>query len=256
MLSERTNDGDSLTSRLDPDTSQNEQTWPSEEEMQGIDGASNGGGGAGSSLPPAKSGTTPKVVRKVKVPKGTSAYQAAWILEGDEDGEDDGDDGYTSDDGPSGSEEEMEEIDAEGFKIPNIPAHPNEDGGDGDEVSVNSKRSVAFEDLDMEEEGRQYAIVSPYYFIWLDYTKLTYALSWVLDSTTGAQNVHAIGRRKTTSNSQTRWTLREMLALAPVSSGSVASDPSVQALGIHMRIYLSITQEYSNSKTMNVRRDA
>lgn len=150
VLSERTNDGDSLTSRLDPDTSQNEQTWPSEEEMQGVDGASTTAGG--SSIPPASAGTTPKVVRKVKVPKGTSAYQAAWIVD-DDDGEDD--DGYVSDDAASGSEEEMEEIDPDGFKVPKVPQLTNEEDEDEDVASASSKRSVAFEDLDMEEEGKQ-----------------------------------------------------------------------------------------------------
>lgn len=163
ILSERTNDGDSLTSRLDPDTLQNEQTWPSEEEMQGLDGASSTAGG--SSIPPALAGTTPKAVRKVKVPKGTSAYQAAWIV--DEEDDEDDDDGYASDDAASGSEEEMEEIDPDGFKVPKVPLHANGDDDDEDVASTSSKRSIAFEDLDMEEEGKQYvshflAIHRPY----------------------------------------------------------------------------------------------
>ena len=86
-------DADSLISTNDPDENamQNEQTWPSEEEMQGDvrmteDGDDN--------IPDAKSGTTPKsITKKRTVPKGTSAYQAAWIVDEDEeDGEGDEDD--------------------------------------------------------------------------------------------------------------------------------------------------------------------
>ncbi|KAF8323855.1 ribosome biogenesis protein tsr1 [Clavulina sp. PMI_390] len=145
VLSERTNDGDSLTSRLDPDTMQNEQTWPTEEEMQGVDGASTAG--PTGSLPPASIGTTPKAVKKVRVPKGTSAYQAAWIVDDAEDGDGEDWEDYASDD---------EEIDNEAFKVPE-PIEPadDEEVDFDDSASVSTRKSVAFEDLDMEEEGRQ-----------------------------------------------------------------------------------------------------
>lgn len=146
ILSERTNDGDSMTSRLDPDTMQNEQTWPTEEEMQGVNGEH-----GSDVIPAAGLGITPKAIKKVKVPKGTSAYQAAWIVD-DGDGGDD-DDEYETDDDGSGPEE-MEEIDADGFKVPLAPGqHP--DNGAEDDAASSSRRSVAFEDLDMEEEGKQ-----------------------------------------------------------------------------------------------------
>ncbi|KAF9511720.1 hypothetical protein BS47DRAFT_1372958 [Hydnum rufescens UP504] len=111
VLSELANDGDSLISRLEPDTLLNEQTWPTDEEMQGVSGPSND-----PALPPAKNGTTPEAVRKV--PKGTSAYQAARIVSCD---------AYPE---PVEMVDEEEEIDTR-------------------------KGSVPFADLDLEEEGRQ-----------------------------------------------------------------------------------------------------
>lgn len=64
----------------------NEQTWPTEEELN--------------SAPAAQEEATRKVKR---VPKGTSAYQAAWIFD-DDDEEDDGEelsDDNMDDDGAS-----------------------------------------------------------------------------------------------------------------------------------------------------------
>lgn len=151
VLSERTDDADSLTSRLEPDTSQNEQTWPSEEEMRGDNRIVDDDD---SSLPPAAAGTTPRTVRKVRVPKGTSTYQAAWIVD-DNDGEKDEDnEAYISGDNDSG-DEEMEEVDADRFKAPALPSQIQDAEADEDDALSSSKRSVVFEDLDMEEEGRQ-----------------------------------------------------------------------------------------------------
>jgi len=79
-----------------------EQTWPTEEEL---------------------SGAQVKVVKK-KVPKGTSEYQAAWILDSDEEeieedsgeeseAEEDGDSDEGDDDDDDEEEEEEEEEDDE-----------------------------------------------------------------------------------------------------------------------------------------------
>lgn len=62
-----------------------EQTWPTEEEMKGD--RKRGQGGEGEMLPPALPGTTPR--RLKKVPKGTSTYQAAWIIDEEEEGDED-----------------------------------------------------------------------------------------------------------------------------------------------------------------------
>ena len=130
-------DADSLVSSNEPDDLANEQTWPTEEEMAGGSHAMDGG-----PIPDAKKGTTPKAVKRV--PKGTSSYQAAWIVdESDEDEEDEGAEG--SDAGMVSAEEEEEEM----VEI---------EEGDDTEMATDGRRSVAFaehEDLDMEEEDRQ-----------------------------------------------------------------------------------------------------
>lgn len=120
---------DSLVSENDPDELAGEQTWPTEDDMRGTHP------GADGEHPDAQSGTTPKAVKRV--PKGMSEYQATWILdddegeEGDEDEEDAGD----------AKEAEMEEED-----IVEV--------GD-DEMETDTRKSVAFQDMDMEEEEDQ-----------------------------------------------------------------------------------------------------
>ena len=128
---------DSLISTNDPDDLANEQTWPTEDEMKGVD---QGAGEA--SLPDAKAGTTPKHIKRI--PKGMSEYQAAWIVDSDEEDEgdhEDGDDDAASMNGGGGGEEKV----------------PEEEEMAMDELmELESKKSVvAFQDLDMEEETRQ-----------------------------------------------------------------------------------------------------
>ncbi|KAI0373939.1 ribosome biogenesis protein tsr1 [Pilatotrama ljubarskyi] len=128
-------EADSLISSNDPDDMENEQTWPTEEEMQD---AANGLEGS-EKIPDAKAGTTPKAVRKI--PKGMSEYQAAWIIdESDEEGEDREDE----DGEANGGEVEMEEAE----EMVELPAEDTEMEADG-------RRTVQFQDLDDEEEERQ-----------------------------------------------------------------------------------------------------
>ena len=127
---------DSLVSTNDPDDLANEQTWPTEEDMEGVDQ-----GVDGASLPDAETGTTPRRIKRI--PKGMSEYQAAWIVDSDDDG--DGDDQDGEDDGAStGAEGEIE-------------AKASEEEMEMSElVELESKKSVvAFQDLDMEEEKQQ-----------------------------------------------------------------------------------------------------
>jgi pre-rRNA-processing protein TSR1 len=121
-------DADSLVSENDPDDMANEQTWPTEEDMQGV------GAHSGDAIPDADTGTTPKRVRKV--PKGTSSYQATWILDDDEDGADDTAKGAEG----TEEEEEMEEL-------PEV-------GMDADDAETDRK-TVQFQDLEEEEEEEQ-----------------------------------------------------------------------------------------------------
>ena len=113
---------DSLVSTNDPDDLSNEQTWPTEEEMNGTLAAQD------PSIPDASAGTTPKRVKKI--PKGWSEYQAAWIAdETDEEAE-----------GEDEEENEMEEDE----EMVELVEDPKE-----------SSRTEDFHDLDMEEEERQ-----------------------------------------------------------------------------------------------------
>ncbi|EKM54625.1 uncharacterized protein PHACADRAFT_175149 [Phanerochaete carnosa HHB-10118-sp] len=134
-------DADSLVSSNEPDDLANEQTWPTEEEMAGGSHLMDDG-----PIPAAKKGTTPKAVKRV--PKGTSSYQAAWIVdESDEEGEED-----DEDDGAEGSDAGTAERDVEEEEMVEI------EEGENAETATDGRRSVAFqnhEDLDMEEEGRQ-----------------------------------------------------------------------------------------------------
>ncbi|KAK7005940.1 Bms1-type G domain-containing protein [Favolaschia claudopus] len=135
VLCEPNDDADSLVSSNDPDDMANEQTWPTEEEMQGSVSAP-----AESSIPDAKEGTTPKVVRRI--PKGMSEYQAAWII--DEDEEEDGDEA-----GSGGEDEEMGDVQEEEEEMQDLVVEEDQ------EMETDSRRSVAFQDLDNEEEAKQ-----------------------------------------------------------------------------------------------------
>jgi pre-rRNA-processing protein TSR1 len=72
---------------------------------------------------------------KKRVPKGTSSYQAAWILEDDENGEEvDSDDDMVPAEEEDSEEEEKEEY---------------------EEINTDN-RSIHFNDLDEEENAEQY----------------------------------------------------------------------------------------------------
>jgi pre-rRNA-processing protein TSR1 len=123
-------DADSLVSSNDPDDMQNEQTWPTEEEMQDDSPLTI----TGDVLPEGVPGTTPRAIRRV--PKGTSAYQAAWIID-----EDDEDEECTGDDDEGVQDGNVEEV----------PVHVEDEM----EVEAHDGKDVAFQDLEEEEENRQ-----------------------------------------------------------------------------------------------------
>jgi len=136
VLAVPSSDADSLVSVNDPDTMTNEQTWPTDEEMRGADADHLPVEAHG--LPDASIGTTPKSVKRV--PKGTSQYQAAWIIEDEDEGHGDEDE--------SGNEHEgLQEVEIDGSWI-----HPEDDM----ELSSDRRSVVAFNDLDAEEEEKQY----------------------------------------------------------------------------------------------------
>ena len=125
---------DSLVSSNDPDDLANEQTWPTEDEM-------NVAGPEQDEIPEAVKGTTPKAVRKI--PKGMSEYQAAWIIDDDED---DGDEGE-KDDGEDDTE--MAGIQEEEEEMQDLPVE------DDHQMDLDNRERVTFQDLDVEEDEKQ-----------------------------------------------------------------------------------------------------
>lgn len=185
-------DADSLVSTNIPDEMAGEQTWPTEEEMH----AGGDANGDEDDIPDAKDGTTPHRVIKSngggktkKVPKGWSAYQAAWIV--------DEDDGEVERERSEEGEGEDVEMDASCNNIGNIPQDEDEEL---EEIEMDSRKGVKFEDLDADEENNQYVHhLSP----------TSHALTGDLDSPTGAL---APARPKTTLRFQTKSIL---LATSP-----------------------------------------
>lgn len=123
-----------------PDLLANEQTWPTEEEMMG-----------------AQDAETEDLQKRVKrVPKGTSAYQAAWIFDDDDDDEEEGGD----DDGDVGSDIMEGEAMESGMSSLARLAHPLKDMDTGDdaeeleEVQLDA-RSEAHQEMTAEEEEAQ-----------------------------------------------------------------------------------------------------
>lgn len=135
LLAEPVSDeADSLVSSNDPDDLENEQTWPTEEEMNGKNGT---GSPEDPSIPDAIPGTTPKSVKRI--PKGMSEYQAAWIID-ETDGEDADDNASQGSGDEAMADEEMEEmVDVE----------------DTTDMDTENQRGVRFQDLDIEEETAQ-----------------------------------------------------------------------------------------------------
>ena len=124
---------DSLVSSNDPDDLSNEQTWPTEEEMSGMYENIRE-----APIPDATESTTPRIKR---VPKGTSEYQAAWIIDesdGDEGDEETCGDAVEMNASKPNDEEEMQDLIVE-----------------DEDLDDNVSKSANFQDLDAEEEERQ-----------------------------------------------------------------------------------------------------
>ncbi len=126
---------DSLVSTNDPDDLANEQTWPTEEEMNIMQENVEG------DIPEAAEGTTPKRVRRI--PKGMSEYQAAWIID-DEEGEDAEEEGTMEDVDIRDDQEEEEEMQDLAL--------------DEAQTDLERRESNHFQDLDIEEEAKQYVV--------------------------------------------------------------------------------------------------
>ncbi|GAA5867572.1 hypothetical protein JCM8547_001224 [Rhodosporidiobolus lusitaniae] len=132
-------DADSLASTNIPDEDDfgmDEQTWPTEEELASAPAAIAARERA-EMPPPARPGTTPKLK---KVVKGTSAYQAAWILDDEEDEDVEEDDDEMEAEGEGAEQEEEEE------------EHEFVDTGIDETASVSAR---PFADLTPEQEQAQ-----------------------------------------------------------------------------------------------------
>ncbi|RKP25100.1 hypothetical protein SYNPS1DRAFT_33053 [Syncephalis pseudoplumigaleata] len=143
---------ESLQSENDPDLLANEQTWPTEEELQAAEERV-----AKMQRDVDAPETDADSKNKKRVPKGTSAYQAAWIVDSDNDEDDEDGDGSGSD-----SYEDIDDSDEDDAAIEDeeeAEAHPaNEDDNNDEyeEVALEDRSSQAgFQDLDPEEEDRQ-----------------------------------------------------------------------------------------------------
>ena len=127
---------DDLTATNAPDMLLNEQTWPTDEEM-----SSNKGGAIGSER------------RFKRVPKGTSAYQAAWIFDDeDDDGMLDRDgDGYEDRNGDMQNDDQTDEQNEE----LNDPSVVHDEAEETEEIELDFRRGGTHRDLDPEQEEEE-----------------------------------------------------------------------------------------------------
>ncbi|BEJ13858.1 hypothetical protein CspHIS471_0310320 [Cutaneotrichosporon sp. HIS471] len=129
-LSSPGDEADDLTANNVPDLLANEQTWPTEEEMMGAQGT--------------ETDDLPKRVKRV--PKGTSAYQVAWIVDDD----DEDDEGTVGDDAESASD--MRDTEA---MESDLDSPIQDETEELEEVELDA-RSEAHQEMTAEEEEAQY----------------------------------------------------------------------------------------------------
>jgi pre-rRNA-processing protein TSR1 len=134
---------DSLVSSNDPDDMVNEQTWPTEEEMQDTQNPSDP---VESPLTDAGMGTTPKRIKRI--PKGMSEYQASWIIDESEDEDGDGD----------GSGQDMEDVEEEEMQEMPVPE-------DDEDMELENRKGVTFQDLDVTEENKQWVLFIIFFIV-------------------------------------------------------------------------------------------
>lgn len=129
---------DDLIAENEPDFMDNEQTWPTEEELAEADAR----------VRRMRNLDGDDQIKK-RVPKGTSSYQAAWIVDDDDadysDVEEDEDENMMMED-----EEEDDDI-----VKPAASAFPEEDEEDYEEIEMEGKDNYK-DEFDAEEEARQY----------------------------------------------------------------------------------------------------
>ncbi|KAL2919279.1 ribosome biogenesis protein tsr1 [Polyrhizophydium stewartii] len=148
-----------LVAQNEPDPMEGEQTWPTEEELAEADERvrrlrQQGDDGMDADSPSLFAG---KDGKKRRVPKGTSSYQAAWILDNDDaDEEDEGED----DDDDEEMDEDDETTKMHDFKHQDEDVEDSQDDGDDKEeeeydVVDLEDRNMKFDALDADEEREQ-----------------------------------------------------------------------------------------------------
>ncbi|KAI7872517.1 hypothetical protein BDF14DRAFT_1754280 [Spinellus fusiger] len=138
VLDTPTGEQDDLVAENEPDFMDNEQTWPTEEELAEADERVRAMGGSSD-----MDADTQKA--KKRVPKGTSAYQASWIIDDEENS------GYSEDeDDEEPSAMEMDD----GEDVESVGGEFNQE--DYEDIELEEKRPDE-DEFDQEEEERQYA---------------------------------------------------------------------------------------------------
>ncbi|CAO3657801.1 unnamed protein product [Umbelopsis vinacea] len=132
---------DDLVSENEPDFMENEQTWPTEEELAEAEERvrqMNGG------EPMNDDGKVTK-----RVPKGTSSYQAAWIVDDDDDEYSDVDE---DEDDNEMMDDDEEDVEAAGVDA-GFPSFDDDD--EYENIDMNGKDKVDEDEFDAAEEDRQ-----------------------------------------------------------------------------------------------------
>ncbi|KAK9768429.1 ribosome biogenesis protein tsr1, variant 2 [Basidiobolus ranarum] len=124
-------DQDDMISEMDPDPMAGEQTWPTEEELAEADERVK--------LMQAERDAEAKSTKRV--PKGTSSYQAAWIV-------DSGSENEYSDDGEDNNMMGTDDVDSDREEYEDVALEQG-NGTDGEDDNDNS-------DMDEEEEERSF----------------------------------------------------------------------------------------------------
>lgn len=128
---------DDLIAENEPDFMNNEQTWPTEEEIAEADAR----------VRRMRQLDGEEQVKK-RVPKGTSSYQAAWIFD-DDDAE------YSEEEEEDENMMMEDDEDDDDIVKPASSAFPDEDEEDYEEIEMEEKDNYK-DEFDAEEEARQY----------------------------------------------------------------------------------------------------
>ncbi|EPQ26117.1 uncharacterized protein PFL1_06325 [Pseudozyma flocculosa PF-1] len=163
VLDERDTDyADDLVSENEADDMENEQTWPTEEEMAAGEAFAQQAANGEMPPPPALPGTTPKAIQKKGGAKDAAddpKFRAAWIIESDGESDlsgDDDDDDDDDDDMVDGSGDEAVNEAVDDYEAAKAAMMANAAGGSSSAMASDAMSEMPFEDLDDEEAEAEY----------------------------------------------------------------------------------------------------